>query len=123
LEAKIYNRQLRKLDPKTTSYHFIGYPKKSKVYQFYCPERITKFADTRHAVFLECDVSSSLREIDLEKIQTYVPPMTRADFISTTTYTPHVENTPLVENANSSAGNLGAEPIINENEGAPLVNE
>jgi hypothetical protein len=49
-------------------------------------------------VFLKCDVSSSLREIDLEKIQTYVPPMTHVDFIPTT---PHVENALLAENANS----------------------
>jgi hypothetical protein len=65
-EAKIFNPQLEKLDPKTISYHFIGYPDKSKGYQFYCPERTTKFVDTRHAVILECDMSSSLRDIDLE---------------------------------------------------------
>jgi hypothetical protein len=65
-EAKIFNPQLGKLDPKTISYHFIGYPDKSKGYQFYCPERTTKFVDTRHAVILECDMSSSLRDIDLE---------------------------------------------------------
>jgi hypothetical protein len=51
-EAKIFNPQLGKLDPKTISYHFIGYPDKSKGYQFYCPERTTKFVDTRHAVIL-----------------------------------------------------------------------
>jgi hypothetical protein len=65
-------------------------------------------------VFLECDVSSSPREIELEKIWTYVPPMTHVDFILTTTDAPHVENAPLVENANSSAGNLGVKPTINE---------
>jgi hypothetical protein len=65
-EAKIFNPQLGKLDPKTISYHFIGYPDKSKGCQFYCPERTTKFVDTRHAVILECDMSSSLRDIDLE---------------------------------------------------------
>jgi transposase InsO family protein len=31
-EAKIFNPQLEKLDPKTISYHFIGYPDKSKGY-------------------------------------------------------------------------------------------
>jgi hypothetical protein len=48
--------------------------------------------------------------------------MTHTDFISTTTNAPHIENVPLTENANSSYRNLGAEPTINENEGAPLVN-
>jgi hypothetical protein len=122
--AKIFNQQLGKLDPKTVSYHFIGYPKKSKGYRFYCPERATKFADTRHDVFLECDVSSSPREIDLEEIRTYVSPqMTHVDFILTTADAPHVENAPLGENANSLTTKLGAEPTIDENGGAPLVNE
>jgi len=52
-EAKLFNPQLKKLDPKTVSYHFIGYPKSSKGYRFYCPNRHTKFVETRHAVFLE----------------------------------------------------------------------
>jgi hypothetical protein len=112
-EVKIFNQQLRKLDPKTVSCHFIGYPEKFKVYRFYCLEHTTKFADMRHTVFLECDVSSSLRDIDLEEVQTYVPPMIHVDFIPTTTDAPHVENVPLIENANSSAGNLGIEPTIN----------
>jgi hypothetical protein len=58
-EAKIFNPQLGKLGPQTISCHFIGYPDKSKGYQFYRPERTTKFVDTRHVVFLECDMSSS----------------------------------------------------------------
>jgi hypothetical protein len=49
--------------------------------------------------------------------------MTHVDFIPMTTDAPDVENTPLAKNGNSSAKNLGAEPAINENEGAPLVNE
>jgi hypothetical protein len=77
----------------------------------------------RHAVFLECDVRSSPREVDLEEIQTYVPPMTHVDFILMNMDAPHIENTPLAENDNSRARNLGVEPTINENEGAPLVNE
>jgi hypothetical protein len=74
-------------------------------------------------VFLECDVSSSPRKVDLEEIQTYVSPMTHVDFISTTADAPHVENTSLAENDNSPARNLAVKPIINENGGATLVNE
>jgi hypothetical protein len=77
----------------------------------------------RHDLFLECNISSSPREIDLEEIWTYVPPMTYVDSTPTTTVAPHVENTSLVENANSLARNLAAEPPINENEGVPLENE
>jgi hypothetical protein len=122
-EVKIFNPKLGKLDTKTISCDFISYPDKSKGYRFYCLERTTKFIDTRHTMFLECDISSSPRKVDLEEIRTYVPPMTHVGFIPTIADAPHVENSSLAENANSSAGNLGAEPTINENERAPLVNE
>jgi hypothetical protein len=122
-EAKKFNPQLEKLDPKTISCHFVGYPDKSKGYQFYCPECTTKFIDTRHVVLLECDMSSSPRDIDLEEIQTYdSAPMTH-DFIPTTSDAPHVDTTPLAENNNPLAKKLGAKPAIIENEEAPLENE
>jgi hypothetical protein len=73
-EVKIFYPQIRELDLKIISCHFIGYPKKSKGYRFYCPNCTMKFTDTRHAVFLECDVSSIPSEIELEEIQNYVPP-------------------------------------------------
>jgi hypothetical protein len=45
------------------------------------------------------------------------------DFIPTTTDAPHVETAPLTENNNPLAENLSAESMINEHEGAPLVNK
>ena len=36
-EAKVFNPNIGKLDPKTVSCHFIGYPERSKGYRFYCP--------------------------------------------------------------------------------------
>jgi hypothetical protein len=41
-EAKVFNPNIRKLDPKTVSCHFIGYPNKSKGYRFYCPNNYVK---------------------------------------------------------------------------------
>jgi hypothetical protein len=35
-EAKLFNPQLKKLDYKIVSCHFIGYPDNSKGYRFYC---------------------------------------------------------------------------------------
>jgi hypothetical protein len=35
-EAKLFNLSIGKLDPKTMSCHFIGYPDKSKGFYFYC---------------------------------------------------------------------------------------
>jgi hypothetical protein len=52
-EAKVFNPNIGKLDPKTVSCHFIDYPKKSKGFCFYYPDRHTKFVETRHAVFLK----------------------------------------------------------------------
>jgi hypothetical protein len=65
-----------KLDPKTVSCHFIGYPDKSKAYRFYCPNQFTKFVETRHTVFLESKMMKGdmiPREIDLEEKRDYIP--------------------------------------------------
>ena len=51
-EAKVFNPNIGKLDSKTVSCHFIGYPEKSKGYRFYYPNRQTKFVETSHDVFL-----------------------------------------------------------------------
>jgi hypothetical protein len=50
-EAKLFNPSIRKLDPKTVSCHFIGYPDKSKGFHFYCPDRYIKIVETKHVVF------------------------------------------------------------------------
>jgi hypothetical protein len=52
-EAKIFNPNITKLDPKTVTCHFIGYPDRSKGYRFYYLDKYTKFVETRYAVFLE----------------------------------------------------------------------
>jgi hypothetical protein len=75
-EAKLFNPSIEKLDPKTVSYYFIGYPDKSKGFRFYCPDRYIKIVEMRHAVFLENEVirgSMVPREIRLEEKRVYVP--------------------------------------------------
>jgi hypothetical protein len=52
-EAKVFNPNIGKLDPKIVSCHFIGYPKTSKGFYFYFLNRYTKFVETRHVIFLE----------------------------------------------------------------------
>ena len=69
-KAKVFNPNIEKLDPKTVSCHFIGYLEKSKGFRFYCPDRHTKFVETRRVVFLEDEMmrgSMVAREIDLEE--------------------------------------------------------
>jgi hypothetical protein len=75
-EAKVFNPTIAKLDPKTVSCHFIGYPERSKDFRFYCPDRSTKFVETRHGVFLEDEMirgSGTVRKIDLEEKRVYTP--------------------------------------------------
>jgi len=85
-EAKVFNPNIGKLDPKTVSYHFIGYPEKSKGYCFYCPDRYTKFVETRRAIFLEDQMvrgSMVARKIDLEEKRVFVPtPMIQEPFFA-----------------------------------------
>jgi hypothetical protein len=66
-------------------------------------------------MFLECDMSSSLWDIDLKEIWTYDTTPITHDFIPMTTDAPHVDTVPLAENNDHLAKNLGAEPAINEN--------
>ena len=85
-EAKVFNPNIGKLYPKTVSCHLFGYIEKSKGFRFYCPERHTKFVETRHAVFLEDEKmrgSMVAREIDLEVMRVYTPtPMIHEPFFS-----------------------------------------
>jgi hypothetical protein len=85
-EVKVFNPTIAKLDSKTVSCHFIGYPERSKGFRFYCPDRSTKFVETRHAVFLEDQMirgSGTARKIDLEEKRVYTPnPVIQDSFFS-----------------------------------------
>lgn len=50
-EVRICNSNERKLDPRTISTYFIGYNKKSKGYQFYCPTYSTRIVESKNAKF------------------------------------------------------------------------
>ncbi|KAK2999886.1 hypothetical protein RJ639_023052 [Escallonia herrerae] len=57
------------------SLDFLGYPKRSKGFRFYCPSHTTRIVETRRAVFFEDAVYSGSytpRIINLEKIQDHV---------------------------------------------------
>jgi hypothetical protein len=76
-EAKVFNPNIGKSDPKTVSCHFIGYPKKSKCFRFYYSDRYTKFVETRHVVILEDEMmreSMVARELFLRR-SGYVCPL------------------------------------------------
>jgi len=72
-EAKVLNPQLKKLDPRTVSCFFVGYPHRGKRYRFYCPNHTTKFVETRQAVFFEDNKVTKVRQIDLEEKRVCAP--------------------------------------------------
>ena len=47
-EVRVYNPHEKKLDFRTTSGYFIGYPKNSKGCRFYCPNHSTRIVETRN---------------------------------------------------------------------------
>ena len=53
VEAKSYNPMEKKLDSRTISGYFVGYPKRTKGYRFYCPQNTTRFVETQRAMFLK----------------------------------------------------------------------
>jgi hypothetical protein len=75
-KAKLFNPSIEKLDTKIVSYHFIGYPDKSKGFRFYCPDRYIKIVETRHAIFLKDEVIRGawyLKRYDLRRSGSVCP--------------------------------------------------
>jgi hypothetical protein len=121
-EARIFNPSIGKLDPKTVSCHFIGYPDKSKGFRFYYPDRYTKMVETRHAVFLEDNVirgSTVPREIRLEEKRVCVPnPMVAEPFFMVpAAVTPMTQGNVVAEPVADSPVPMVATPIV----GSPMT--
>ena len=52
-EAKLFNPNITKLEPRTASCFFVGFPKRSKGYRFYCPSRSIEIVECARAHFIE----------------------------------------------------------------------
>jgi len=66
-EARVYNPQEKKLDSRTVSGYFIGYPEKSNGYVFYCPNYSSRIVETGNARFIENGkVSGSVEKQSVE---------------------------------------------------------
>ena len=61
-EVRIYNPHEKKLDFRTVSGFFIGYPEKSKGFRFYCPNHSTRIVETGNAKFIENGETSGSKE-------------------------------------------------------------
>ena len=76
MEARVYNPHEKKLDLRTISGYFIGYPEKSKWFRFYCPNHSTRIVETGNArLFENGEISGSdnLRNVDIQEVRVQVP--------------------------------------------------
>ena len=70
-EVRVYNPQEKKLNSRTISGFFIGYPEKSKGYRFYYPNHSTRIVETGNTRFIESgEVSGSKepRKVEIKKV-------------------------------------------------------
>jgi len=122
-EAKVFNPNIGKLDPKIVSCHFIGYLEKSKGYHFYCPGRHIKIVETRHTSFLEDQMisgSKAAREINLEEKRVFVPiPMVQEPYFTLPIV---VGPTAVVTTPTVISPTANSEPILQELN-KPIVDE
>ena len=65
-EARPYRPNERKLDSRTVSCYFVGYPERSKGYKFYDPSS-RSFFETGNAKFIEDSGSTQVKEIIFEE--------------------------------------------------------
>lgn len=71
-EIRIYNPQERKLDARTISGYFIGYPEKLKGYMFYCYNHSMRIVKTGNARFIgndEISGSTVPREMEIKEVR------------------------------------------------------
>ena len=84
-EARIYNPLEKKLDSRTISGYFIGYPEKSKRYRFYCPNHSTRIVETGNAIFIEngeISGSDNLQNVAFQEVSVQVPlPITSNEIV------------------------------------------
>ena len=72
IEIRIYNPHEKKLDERTISGYFMGYPEKSKGYIIYCPHHNTRIVESGNARFIEngqISGSGEPRKVDIQEIQ------------------------------------------------------
>ena len=85
MEVRIYNPHEKKLDFKTISGYFIGYPMKSKGYRFYCPNHSTKIVETSNVRFIENGKirgSDQLQKTNIQEVRVQVPlPITSKEIV------------------------------------------
>jgi hypothetical protein len=118
-EARVYNPHEKKLDPRTISGCLIGYPEKSKGYNFYCLNYSLRIIETRNAKFLENDQisgSTKLQNIVFEESQT---PSTVHSSDEWLMIPPPIIYNDLIEDGPTINMPFVTEPVVSENVAQP----
>lgn len=104
----------KKLDPRTQSCFFIGYPNKSKGFKFYCPHLHTRIVETNNAKFLEdLDAENSSNGsfiFEEEKFDAAIPP----DHVSFTIPLKLCTETAAIHASPEAVNAQMAQPIIDQ---------
>ena len=107
-EARLYNPNEKKLDFKTVSDYFIGYPEKSKGYRFYCPNHSTRIVETGNAKFYENgEISGSTKQQEVVIHEIRVP-------IILPSISKDIGNHPIVEPVHNEENPINDQQLHNE---------
>ena len=124
-EIRIYNPHEKKLDSRTTSGFFIGYPEKSKGYRFYYPNHSMRIVETENARFIENgEISGSSmepRKIEIQEVKVQIPlPITSSQvLVPTNVGLDNVQDQHINDDAPQNEV-INNEPAMNEPQGVAL---
>jgi transposase InsO family protein len=118
-EARIYNPNLNKLDSKTVSCYFIGYPDKSKGYKLYSAKHSPRIFETHQVKFLSERVHNTEYEDLTSDFEEVVTNVNIAVALPLETETVAAEN--LIENQDAQDQVLDQEVHLDEVPAVPQV--
>ncbi|KAF7823448.1 Retrovirus-related Pol polyprotein from transposon TNT 1-94 [Senna tora] len=125
-EIKVYNPHESKLDARTTSGYFIGYPEKSKGYRFNCPNHSPRIVETGNSKFIENgEVSGSTERNDatIKEVRVDIPLPVSTPLLTSTSNVVPVTEANTRQNLNEETlpeGTNSQESNTNEPQEIPL---
>ena len=117
-KVRIYNPREKKLDFRTISGYFIGYPEKSKGYRFYCPNHSTRIVESGNARFIEnCDISGSdqMRNVSIQEVRVQISvPKTSTIVVPELVSQPNKDQEQQINDSTLHNENVNSEPMVIE---------
>ena len=117
-EVRVNNPQEKKLDFRTISGYFIGYPEKSKGYRFYCPNHSTRIVESGNARFIEnCDISGSdqMHNVSIQEVRVQISvPKTYTIVVPELVSQPNKDQEQQINDSTLHNEDVNIEPIVVE---------